>query len=92
VPAHRASQLPLDDGTGCIDFRAAMTAAAPKVLRNHFELHWNGLRKALIPKPRCRDKNHAAALATFDLRVEPMPNQIGDRVDALHSHARRRTL
>jgi hypothetical protein len=68
-----------------------MAAAAPQVLRNHLELHRNRPGETLIAQLRCWNEHNSAAPAAFDLRVEPMPNQIGDRVDALHSHKVGRT-
>jgi len=68
-----------------------MTAAAPKVLCDHVQFHRDRLGEALIAQPGRRDEHHSAALTALDLRVEPMPNQIGDRLDALHSHEDGRT-
>jgi hypothetical protein len=68
-----------------------MSAAAPQVARDDIELHRYRLRKALITKASGRDDHDTAASAALDLRIEPMPNQIGDRVETLHSHARPRT-
>jgi hypothetical protein len=68
-----------------------MTAAAPKVLRNHIELHRDRLDETLIAQLRRWDQHDPAAFAAFNLRIEPIPNQIGDCVDALHSHRSART-
>jgi len=74
-----------------VDLRPAMAAAAPKVLCDHVELHRNRLGEALIAQLGRGDQHDTAASEAFDLRVEPMTNQIGDCVDTLHSHEQRRT-
>ncbi len=79
-------RLPVDARARRIDLCPAMTAAAPEVLRNHIELHRNRLGETLIAQIGRGDQNETAASAAFDLRIEPMTNQIGDCVDTLHSH------
>lgn len=74
-----------------IDLRPAMAAAAPQVLCDHVELHRNRPGEALIPKLRRGDQHDTPAYEAFDLRIEPMTNQIGDCVDTLYSHKQRRT-
>ncbi|WP_155647028.1 MULTISPECIES: hypothetical protein [Erythrobacter] len=74
-----------------IDLRPAVAAAAPQVLCDYVQLHGNRLGEALIAQLRRGDQHDTPASEAFDLRVEPMTNQIGDCVDTLHSHERRRT-
>ncbi|WP_146107633.1 hypothetical protein [Porphyrobacter sp. HT-58-2] len=68
-----------------------MTAAASQMLSDHRKIHRDRLGEALIAQPGRRDNHDAAAPAAFNLRIETMSDQIGDRVETLTSHRRRRT-
>lgn len=69
-----------------------MTTAASQMLSDHRELHRDRLGEALIAQSGRRDDHDAAAPAAFNLRIETMPDQIGDSVEALASHGSVRTL
>jgi hypothetical protein len=61
------------------------------MLRDHRKLRRDRLGEALIAQPGRRDDHDAAAPSAFNLRIETIPDQIGDSVETLASHRRRRT-
>ncbi|MFO6431396.1 hypothetical protein ACLBKT_15035 [Erythrobacter sp. W302b] len=62
------------------------------MMRDHGKLHRDRFGEALIAQPGRRDDHDAAAPAAFNLRIETMPDQIGDSVETLASHDSGRTL
>jgi hypothetical protein len=48
------------------------------MLRDHRKLHRDRLGEALIAQPGRRDDHDAAAPSAFNLRIETIPDQIGD--------------
>jgi hypothetical protein len=66
-------------------------AGAAQVPRDNLQFHRDGFRKASVSETRSSDDDNAAAPAAFNLRIETMSDQIGDSVETLASHRRRRT-